>query len=309
MRAFVVGGGGNVGSMQVGALQVLMEAGIRPDLLVGASAGALNAAFLGGDPTPTGAQRLGTIWEQATKADVYPGGILQVALHLLTHRDSLYPSDSLRRFLERHIPAEHRFFHKLSLPTYIVATDLRTGRVYLFGEDLRDTVLDAVLASTAAPPLRAPWPYRDHLLVDGSVAANVPIHVAVQHGATEIYALEVWRRQPSRRDRWTLLDIAAWTVRALMYQQWERDLSLYAASPAITLHHLPLYVDRRLAFDDFSQADALIAQGRIAAETYLNALGLTEPVERQASSYRRQTDNRLPLAGSATCHVELPATQ
>lgn len=54
MIAFVLSGGGSRGALQVGALQVLLEAGVRPDLLVGASAGVVNAAYLAADPTPAG---------------------------------------------------------------------------------------------------------------------------------------------------------------------------------------------------------------------------------------------------------------
>jgi len=44
--AFVLGGGGARGALQAGALRALWEAGLRPDLWVGTSAGAVNAAFL-----------------------------------------------------------------------------------------------------------------------------------------------------------------------------------------------------------------------------------------------------------------------
>ncbi|MDQ7028746.1 MAG: patatin-like phospholipase family protein [Ardenticatenia bacterium] len=54
MLAFVLSGGGNRGALQVGALQVLLEAGIQPDVLVGTSVGAVNALFLACDPTPQG---------------------------------------------------------------------------------------------------------------------------------------------------------------------------------------------------------------------------------------------------------------
>jgi predicted acylesterase/phospholipase RssA len=49
MKAFVLSGGGNLGAGQVGTLLALLERGIEPDLLVGTSAGAINAAYLAGD--------------------------------------------------------------------------------------------------------------------------------------------------------------------------------------------------------------------------------------------------------------------
>jgi NTE family protein len=294
MIAFVLGGGGNRGALQAGALQALLEAGIRPELLVGASAGAINAAFLAADPTPAEARQLAELWQQVTKDDIYPGGPLRVAWHLLTHRDSLYPSHNFRAFLETHAPPDGRYFHQLAVPLYITTTDLRTGRLYLFGENPEESVLDAVMASISAPPLHPPWLHHGRLLVDGGVAANLPVGVAVEKGATEVYALEVWGGQPPRKAHWNLWETAIWSIGALMRQQWERDLALVAAHPEVTLHHLPLYTERPLRFDDFSQAAELIAEGREAAEAYLAAWNLPAVIqEDQRSRGGRQVFHRL----------------
>ena len=271
MIAFVLSGGGNRGALQVGALQVLLEAGIRPEMLVGTSAGALNAAFLAVDPTPAGAHRLGEIWEQVTKEDVYPGGPSRVAWHLATHRDSLYSSENFASFLRTHTPEGVCFFRHLALPLYITAADLHSGRLYLFGEDPDESILEAILASSAIPPLFPPWPYRGSLLVDGGLAANLPVRVAVEKGATEIYALEACREAPPDRGNWNVWQVAACSINALVRQQWERDLALCAVHPEVTLCHLPLRSRHRLAFDDFGQAKALIAEGREAAKAYLAA--------------------------------------
>jgi len=158
MIAFVLSGGGNRGALQVGALQVLLETGIRPDMLVGTSAGAINAAFLATDPTPAGASRLGEIWQQVTKENAYPGGPLRVIWHLLTHRDSLYPHENLKAFVEAHTPPGARSFRQSAVPLYIVATDLRNGSLYIFGEDAEDTIVDAIMASTAVPLSSLPGP-------------------------------------------------------------------------------------------------------------------------------------------------------
>ena len=48
--AFALSGGGNLGALQAGSMGALVEAGIEPDLLVGASIGALNAAFCATHP-------------------------------------------------------------------------------------------------------------------------------------------------------------------------------------------------------------------------------------------------------------------
>ncbi|HYO20436.1 MAG TPA: patatin-like phospholipase family protein, partial [Dermatophilaceae bacterium] len=48
--AFVLGGGGSLGAVQVGMLQALAERGVSPDLVVGTSVGSLNGAVLAMDP-------------------------------------------------------------------------------------------------------------------------------------------------------------------------------------------------------------------------------------------------------------------
>ena len=70
MIAFVLSGGGNLGALQVGALLVLMAEGIYPDMLVGTSAGAVNAAFLASDPTLEGVERLAEIWKRIKKDNI-----------------------------------------------------------------------------------------------------------------------------------------------------------------------------------------------------------------------------------------------
>ena len=56
--AFALSGGGNLGALQAGSLRALVEAGVEPDLLVGSSIGALNAAFCATHPGSAGCTRL-----------------------------------------------------------------------------------------------------------------------------------------------------------------------------------------------------------------------------------------------------------
>ena len=270
MVAFVLSGGGPRGALQAGALQVLLERGIQPDMLVGTSAGAINAAYLACDPTLAGAYRLAEIWRHLTKEQIYPGGLLKAIWHVLTHRDSIYCNDRLRSFLESHAPSGARLFRDLAVRLYIVATDLLSGNPYVFGEP-DEPLIDAMMASSALPPALPPWPYRGRVLVDGAVAANLPVGVAIEKGATEIYALETLGNSPPRRLRPNLWEIALWSIDALVHQQVDRDMMLCAAHPEVTLHRIVLATRRRLAFDDFSQAAALIAEGREAATAYLDA--------------------------------------
>ena len=71
--AFVLSGGGSLGAVQVGMLAALEARAFRPDLLVGTSAGALNAAFVGANGYDAAAiDRLAAIWRGLRRTDVFP---------------------------------------------------------------------------------------------------------------------------------------------------------------------------------------------------------------------------------------------
>ncbi len=73
MRAFVFSGGGNRGPLQVGAVKALLERGIRPDMVIGCSAGALNAAYLSREFSTEMVEELAQVWRETTLDDIYPG--------------------------------------------------------------------------------------------------------------------------------------------------------------------------------------------------------------------------------------------
>ena len=71
MNAFIMSGGGTLGSIQVGMLQALLEADIRPDVLAGTSIGAVNAAFLAADPSLERVEALRELWHGVRPRDVF----------------------------------------------------------------------------------------------------------------------------------------------------------------------------------------------------------------------------------------------
>src|ERR1700722_14723003 len=71
--AFVLAGGASLGAMQAGMVRALYERGIAPDLLIGTSAGALNAAFLASRPaTVATAEELASVWRGLRRRDILP---------------------------------------------------------------------------------------------------------------------------------------------------------------------------------------------------------------------------------------------
>lgn len=199
--AFVLSGGGNYGSLQVGALQVLLERGITPDLLVGTSAGAMNATFLAVDPTPTSLHRLAEYWRAAARETVSRWDDLAILWRLLTRRDGLLPNQPLLRYLERALPPGIARFGDLRLPTNALAVRLDTGEARCFGDIPCDPILDGLMATTAVPGLYPPWTCDGARYVDGGVVSFLPVQTAVERGATEIHLKSICASNPAMRWR------------------------------------------------------------------------------------------------------------
>jgi NTE family protein len=129
--------------------------------------------------------------------------------------------------------------------------------------------MDGILASTAVPPYFSPWIYGDKVLVDGGISDNLPISVAVEKGGTEIYAFDIIRPGPIDDGHWNVFEVATLSLKDLIAQQRNRDLSHYASHTGITLHYLPLNTSLQIGLDDFDHASELIEDGRKAAVVFL----------------------------------------
>src|SRR5260370_32893920 len=102
--AFVLAGGGSLGAVAVGMLQALVERGIAPGLVVGASVGAINGAFFAGRPDRAGVESLGAIWRGLRRGDVFPIVLVSGFLGFIGMRSHLLAPDRLRALLGRTLP-------------------------------------------------------------------------------------------------------------------------------------------------------------------------------------------------------------
>lgn len=191
--AFVLGGGGSRGALQVGALKALVEDGYKPDILVGTSIGAANAAFLAVHGcTPEGIDKLVQAWEDAAVANLLPSNYLWLTVRTLFNRRVEDVSHRMANFCINHgITAGLRFGDIQGPRLYTVATDLASGNTCVYGQDPGQTVLEGVLASAAIPPWVAPLSREGQLLMDGGVVSNLPVEPALSVGAAEIIALDL----------------------------------------------------------------------------------------------------------------------
>jgi len=171
-----LGGGAARGFAHVGVIQVLEEAGIRPDLVVGTSAGSLVASLYASGKTSAQLQQLAETMEEAAFTDwtlpIFSRGMLR--------------GDALARYVNAQVAS--RPIESMSMPLGIVATDLNSGEAVLFRRGDTGT---AVRASSAVPAVFQPVKIAGHEYVDGGLVSPVPARFARQMGAELVIAVDI----------------------------------------------------------------------------------------------------------------------
>jgi NTE family protein len=167
--AFVFSGGSSLGALQVGMLRAVHETGLAPDFLVGTSAGALNATFIGRGFTAERIGELAGIWGAMRTKDVFPGLGVWSSLGALVGWGTLASPSGLQQIVERHVPAAHE---ELAIPTAVVASDLATGSAVAFRSG---GLREHVMASTAIPGVFPPVTVDGRTFIDGGVSSHVPL--------------------------------------------------------------------------------------------------------------------------------------
>lgn len=266
--AFVLSGGGNHGCAQVGMLRALIERGIRPDVVIGTSAGAMNGSAIAADPTLRGAAHLAAVWSALRTEHIFPGGKTRRAWTLLSGGDHLYSNSGLGNLIDRMSPAQD--FSELKIPTRIIATDLSTGEeVVLACGPLRP----ALLASAALPGTFPPVVHDHRVLVDGGVIDNVPLCHAFAGDIDRVFVMNVSGGVADAPVK-NPLDVVLRSFAIARMQRFERDLE--TAPPGVEVIVLPRPADGRGPFD-FSAADVIIEEACALAGRFLDNLSMAEP--------------------------------
>jgi NTE family protein len=260
--AFVLGGGGARGALQVGALRALLEAGYQPDMLVGTSAGAINATFLAlRGVTLQSVDELVLAWHNARQADLIPQNVLWLTVRALFRRAGAQSPNRLKEFsIAQGIHPDLRFGDIKGVRLIIVAADLNTSGVALYGLDPEQSVLEGLLASTALPPWVTPIEKEGQLLMDGGVVSNLPIEPAMSAGATEIIALDLHDPRSLSQEMQGFGPFLAKLINTMEHRQMELELAL-AEARNVPLRYLRLGGPISIALWDFSQTEAMIQYG------------------------------------------------
>ena len=171
--AFVLSGGASLGAVEVGMLCALEERGIRPDVIVGTSVGAVNGAWLAGHPDAP-VRELVDVWKTLHRSDVFPANARRGLLAFAGRRRSFVDEGPLRSLIERHL--SFATLETAPTPLHVVAIEVLTGREVLLSSG---PAADAVLASAALPALFDPVEIDGVAYMDGGVGNNTPISHAV----------------------------------------------------------------------------------------------------------------------------------
>jgi NTE family protein len=260
--AFVFGGGGARGALQVGALRALLEADYHPDILVGCSAGAFNAALLAiNGVNLSGVTRLAEVWQEAVNADLLPANYLWLTVRSLFNRPQTLSGDHIREmFIHWGLATEICFTDIRDVKLLLVAADLNGGCKVLYGNQDQQPVIEGVLASCALPPWITPIQKDGQLLIDGGVVSNVPIEPAISLGAKEIIVLDLTddrEQAPVPIGFGNFFNKLSQTVQ-------RRELELekeLAEARHVTLRHIHLTGDQPVNLWDFTQTAALLDLG------------------------------------------------
>lgn len=264
--AFVLTGGGSLGAVQVGMLKALHGAGIVPDLVVGASVGAINAAYFAGAPDAEGIAGLERLWSGVRRQDVFPFTYLRALRCLLGRSDHLAVPSSLRTLIEAELP--YKQLENAALPCHVVATDALDGTEVTLS---RGDAVEALLASAAVPAVFPPVTIAERPLIDGGIAIRTPIAVAIELGATRVVVLPTGTSCALESPPRGALAIAMHALNLLTMRQLLADIDRYATRGTLVV--VPPLCPLGIHAYDFTQCRQLIERADTATQHWLRQGG------------------------------------
>ncbi|HZP30186.1 MAG TPA: patatin-like phospholipase family protein [Acidimicrobiia bacterium] len=266
--AFVFSGGGNLGSIQVGMLRALLEAGITPDLLVGSSVGALNAAFMACGPTLERLDTLERVWRGLRSSDIFVGSRRSQLAHLLRRHDHLHDSSGLAAIVKEHIRVDD--LSQLPVHLEVATTDLHEGEARWWSSGAPALIL---CASAALPGIFPPMQLDGHLHVDGGVLAPIPVQRAIDLGASTIWVLDVGAERPVRiADKMHALEVF---MASFATSRRKMALAPVPVPDGVVVHQLPFPEIGDLGRTDFSTSGRLLDEAYALTRDHLDGLALT----------------------------------
>jgi NTE family protein len=244
-------------------LRALSERGIVPDLVVGSSIGAVNAAFFAGQPTLEGTYLAAEMWRGVASNDVVPKGRLHGSWRFVERREAVYPIEGLRRLVQSFLRFDR--LEDSLVPLTVVVTRLADGVEEWLTEG---PALEAVIASAALPAIFPSVERAGNRYIDGGVVNNAPLSVALAAGASRIYVLLCggvnFRSFDYGRPYEAMLVAFGLSIRTRL----RRDLA--AVPDDVDVIVLEQSGVEDLFWQDFSRAEELMERGYLDARVVLD---------------------------------------
>lgn len=253
-----LGGGAARGFAHVGVIQVLEEAGIKPDLVVGTSAGSLVAALYASGRSGPQLQAVAMNMDEAAFADwtlpIFSRGVLR--------------GEALARYVNAQVGS--RLIENMALPLGIVATDLNSGQGVLFRRGDTGT---AVRASSAVPAVFLPVKIGSQEYVDGGLVSPVPVRYARQMGAELVIAVDISSAPEGNPSADTLqILLQTFAIMGKSINSWELKHADVVVRPALSGMGSGDFAGKRRAIEAGRAAmQALLPQVRAALEAKAHA--------------------------------------
>ena len=245
-------------------LRVLLGAGVRPDLLIGASVGAINAAAVAGEPSLEGVERLAATWKGLRDDTIFPHHHYS-EWRFIQRRESVFPSAALRRVIEEFLT--YRLLEDAAVPVEVVAACLNSGRERWLRTG---PAVEALLASAAIPGIFPPVPLDGDVLIDGGVLNDVPISRAFTRGAERVLALLTGPVEPPPVEIGRPLDGLLAGFAVAVRGRFVREMEAVPAGRQLVV--IGTDIPDLAGYWDFSRTEELIAAGEQAARVALDYL-------------------------------------
>ena len=246
----VLGAGAARGFAHVGVIKALEAQGIRPDIVVGSSAGSVIAALLASGATGNDLHRLALSLDEATIADW--------GLPFAGRFGGLIKGDALQNMVNREV--QNKSIEQMRIPLGIVATELQSGQGVLFRTG--NTGL-AVRASCSVPGVFQPAVISSKEYVDGGLVAPVPVSYARQMGATLVIAVNI-SSEPVHQDASGTLGVLQQTISIM-----QRSINQYELKSADIVIQPQL---KQMGGGDFKSRNAAILAGEAAAQEQMGLI-------------------------------------
>ena len=188
--AFVLGGGGILGAVEVGMVRALFERGIVPDLVLGTSVGALNGAMVAREPSLPVIEKLTELWRGAGQwgHEVYGDRPLRTLRRAVATGTHVWSAKPLHHALVQEFGDVT--FEDLPVRFQVCAASIERAAEHWFDSG---PLVPAVVASAAVPGLLPPAKIGDEHYLDGGIVNSIPLGRAVQLGASRVFVLQVGR--------------------------------------------------------------------------------------------------------------------